>query len=56
MGKHSNPYNLARSAVKASVRMESGVDYAEFSKSVNNLGATMVDSLGKLLEKGPVTK
>ena len=54
-GKHSNPYNLSRSAVKESVGMESGIDYAEFSKAVNNLGATMVDSFG-FLQKGPVTK
>ena len=55
-GKQSNPYNLPRSAVKESIRMESGIDYAEFSKAVNNLGATMVDSLGKLLQKGPIAK
>ena len=56
VGKHSNPYNLPRSAVKESIRMESGIDYAEFSKAVNNLGATMVDSFGKLLQKGPIAK
>ena len=55
-GKHSNLYNLPRSAVKESIRMESGIDYAEFSKAVNNLGVTMVDSLGKLLQKGPIAK
>ena len=55
-GKHSNPYNLPRSLVKESIRMECGIDYTEFSKAVNNLGATMVNSLGKLLQKGPVAK
>ena len=55
-GKHSNPYNLPRSAIKESVSAEADIAYAEFSQAVNSLGATMVDSLGKLLQKGPMSK
>ena len=55
-GKHSNPYNLPRSAIKESVSVERDIAYAEFSRAINSMGATVVDSLGKLLRKGPVSK
>ena len=54
-GKHSNPFNLPVSAVKESVSVKSDVSYADFSKAVNDLGATMVSNLGALLQKGPVS-
>ena len=53
-GKHPNPYNLPRSAIKESVSVGTDIAYAEFSQTVNSLGATMVGSLGKPLQMGPV--
>ena len=41
--------------MKESVSVKSDVSYADFSKAVNDLGATMVSNLGALLQKGPVS-
>lgn len=54
-GKHSNPHNLPRSTLKESVyNVRSGSqDFDVFSSAVNDLGKTMVESLGRLLQEGP---
>lgn len=41
--KHSNPYNLPRSAVKQSVSVAPG--YSEYADAINFLGATIFENL-----------
>lgn len=54
-GKHSNPNHLPRSVLTQQVEVRTGVNFKEYSDSVTNMGKIMVESLGKLLQKGPQT-
>ena len=51
-GKHANPFNLPMSARKESVALRNEVSYTDFSKAINDLGATMINNLGAPCKRG----
>lgn len=51
-GTHSNVHHLPKSVISS----QCTVSYDEFSVAVNQMGKTVLENLGKLLQEGPIPK